>query len=98
MLQAETAAEMNTALVQALRGGGWIRTEQVARAFGAVARHVFIPDAALEDAYRNDALFTKRDADGRPVSSLSAPWLVAAMLERLGPRPGDRVLEIGSGG
>ncbi|MEU5398243.1 hypothetical protein ABZ348_02935 [Streptomyces sp. NPDC005963] len=35
---------------------------------------------------------------GGPLSSVSAPWLVAMMLERLQIRPGDRVLEVGSGG
>jgi protein-L-isoaspartate(D-aspartate) O-methyltransferase len=70
----------------------------VARAFSAVPRHLFVPDVALADAYRDDVVFTKRDADGTALSSVSAPWLVAAMLERLGPPSGGRVLEIGSGG
>lgn len=98
VLRADTSAEMNTTLVQALRDGGRIRTERISRAFEAVPRHLFVPGAALEDAYRDDAWFAKRDADGRPVSSVSAPWLVAAMLERLNPQPGGRMLEIGSGG
>ncbi len=93
------AAELNTALIETLRGKGRILTGRVARAFEEVPRHLFVPGASLEQAYRDDVVFTKRDeADGSALSSVSAPWLVAAMLERLAPQPGARVLEIGSGG
>ncbi|MFD5315926.1 methyltransferase, FxLD system [Streptomyces sp. NPDC127098] len=92
------AVDRNAALVEELRGSGQIVSERVAAAFLAVPRHRFLPGVGLQDAYRNDSVFTKRGADGKPVSSVSAPWLVATMLERLAPRPGDRVLEVGSGG
>ncbi|MBL1119191.1 methyltransferase, FxLD system [Streptomyces sp. 110] len=89
---------MNADLVKGLQTTGRITSPQVAAAFTAVPRHLFVPGVPLEDAYRDDAVFTKRDTDGKPVSSVSAPWLVATMLERLRARPGDRVLEVGSGG
>ncbi len=73
MLNTATAAEMNTAMIQALRSKGRIRTERVAQAFEAVPRHLFVPGTALEEAYRDDVVFTKRDADGTAVSSVSAP-------------------------
>ncbi|WP_052848789.1 methyltransferase, FxLD system [Streptomyces avicenniae] len=95
---AASAAELRAALVRALREARRITSPQVTEAFAAVPRHVFLPGTGLEDAYRDDAVFTKRAADGRPLSSVSAPWLVATMLERLAPRAGDRVLEVGSGG
>ncbi|MFB9322764.1 methyltransferase, FxLD system [Cryptosporangium minutisporangium] len=41
---------------------------------------------------------TRRDADGAALSSVSAAGIVAMMLTQLGVRPGDRCLEIGSGG
>ena len=95
---AETAVEMNGNLIKGLQREGRIISPDVASAFTATPRHLFLPDLPLEDAYRDDAVFTKYDPDGSLVSSVSAPWLVAAMLELLAVRPGDRVLEIGSGG
>lgn len=98
MLHIRTAAELNESLIVALRGAGHIRREHIAGAFEAVPRHVFVPGTPLDAAYRDDVVFTARDSQGRPVSSVSAPWLVAVMLERLDPQPGERILEIGSGG
>ncbi|MGV9312222.1 methyltransferase, FxLD system [Streptomyces sp. NPDC003691] len=93
-----TATALNADLVEELERSGRIVSPQVAAAFRAVRRDLFVPGIPLDDAYRDDTVFTKRDADGSPLSSVSAPWLVATMLERLGVRQGDRVLEIGSGG
>jgi protein-L-isoaspartate(D-aspartate) O-methyltransferase len=83
-------------LVQALRDEGAIRTEAVAAAMGGVPRHLFIPDAPIEAAYRNEAVRTKVER-GEAVSSASQPSIVAIMLEQLVVEPGDRVLEIGAG-
>jgi hypothetical protein len=52
---------------------------------------------AGDRAYEDEAIPTRWSTDGRPTSSSSQPAIVAAMLEQLGVRPGDRVLEIGSG-
>ena len=82
--------------MQALSDEGAIRTEPVAAATGAVPGHLFIPDAPLEIAYRNEAVRTKVER-GEAVSSASQPSIVAIMLEQLGVEPGDRVLEIGAG-
>ena len=54
------------------------------------------PDA-LEIIYSDRPLVTELDAEGRPISSTSQPWLVARMLELLELAPGMRVLEIGAG-
>lgn len=87
------AVALCESLVKGLRHGGRISSAAVAAAFGAVGRHLFVPGVPLEDASRDDVVFTKRDVDGSPLSSVSAPWLVATMLERLEVRPGDRALE-----
>ncbi|SEG97164.1 protein-L-isoaspartate(D-aspartate) O-methyltransferase [Nonomuraea solani] len=71
--------------------------EPVAAAMLAVPRHVFVPGVAPEDAYRDEPIVTKRDDEGRPISSSSQPAIMAIMLGQLGVEPGHRVLEIGAG-
>jgi protein-L-isoaspartate(D-aspartate) O-methyltransferase len=102
----ETGTNGDAAAADALRSGlvdqlcelGALRTERVADAVRGVARHVFLPGVPLEVAYANDAVVTKRDERGVALSSVSAPRLVALMLEQLQVEPGHHVLEIGSGG
>jgi protein-L-isoaspartate(D-aspartate) O-methyltransferase len=95
---AAAADALRPALVDQLRELGAIRTERVADVFRAVTRHVFLPGVPLEVAHANDAVVTKRDERGVALSSVSAPQLVAMMLEQLRVEPGHHVLEIGSGG
>jgi protein-L-isoaspartate(D-aspartate) O-methyltransferase len=92
------ACALREALVGELRGQGHIRTERVAQAFRAVPRHLFAPEVSLDEAYANDVVRTKRDERGVTISSVSAPWLQAMMLEQAELHPGTRCLEIGSGG
>jgi protein-L-isoaspartate(D-aspartate) O-methyltransferase len=96
----KSSEALRAALVAALRDGGWVRTDEVARAVLAVPREAFLPgDVPLEDAYAVDrSVVTRRDEHGVPVSSVSAGYIQAAMLEQAGLKPGNRVLEIGSGG
>ena len=89
---------LRDALVEDLRGQGVVRSAEVAAAFAAVPRHLFAPEVPLAQAYANDVVITKRDERGMAISSVSAPWLQATMLEQAGLRPGMRCLEIGSGG
>ncbi len=74
-----------------------VRPGAVEDAMRSVARHVFVPGAALEEAYGSGPVVTHRDSEGIAVSSVSAPGVVGGMLEQLGARPGDRVLEVGAG-
>ena len=88
-------------LVDRLEEKGAIRSDAVRSAFLAVPRERFLPDVVsgrgLEAVYRDEAIITKRDPRGLPLSSSSQPSLMARMLELLALRPGDRVLEIGVG-
>jgi protein-L-isoaspartate(D-aspartate) O-methyltransferase len=74
----------------------------VAEAFIAVPREAFVPEwvprVGLAGIYRPEISFaTKTDHTGQPVSSSSAPSIMAPMLQALDLRPGHRVLEIGAG-
>jgi len=74
-----------------------IGSERVAAALHAVPRHLFLPGQRPEAAYRDDAIVTKRDEAGQPISSSSQPAIMAIMLDQLDLAPGHRVLEIGAG-
>jgi protein-L-isoaspartate(D-aspartate) O-methyltransferase len=63
----------------------------VLRAMRAVPRHEFIPAASRADAYSDQPL---------PIGhgqTISQPYIVALMSELAAVKPGDRVLEIGTG-
>jgi protein-L-isoaspartate(D-aspartate) O-methyltransferase len=87
-------------LVERLKATGRIRSSAVEEAVRKVARERFMPaGTALEVAYGlDDAVVTKRDPHGIPISSVSGAAIQAIMLEQAGLRPGMNVLEIGSGG
>jgi protein-L-isoaspartate(D-aspartate) O-methyltransferase len=74
-----------------------ISSSRVAAALRDVPRHLFLPGLPPETAYRDDAIVTKRDAGGQPISSSSQPAIMAIMLDQLDLAPGLRVLEIGAG-
>ena len=77
-------------LVEALRAQG-IRDERVLAAIAAVPRHAFVGPAFQSRAYADEAL---------PIGlgqTISQPMTVAVMTELLDVRPGDRVLEVGTG-
>lgn len=68
-----------------------IKDERVLAAMGNVPREKFIPADARADAYEDGPLPIGHD------QTISQPYIVAFMTEQLGPKPSDRVLEIGSG-
>ena len=103
--------DLRRRFVEQLRRNGAPMTPELAAAFAAVPREVFVADgfqrrdgswarrgaAGFRAAvYRDDVLVTKID-NRVAVSSSSQPSLMAIMLDALAVRPGDRVLEIGAG-
>lgn len=69
----------------------------VASSFTPVTFDPRRPDLGLlRMIYTNQALVTRFE-EGCPVSSSSEPAVMAVMLEALAVRPGDRVLEVGTG-
>ncbi|MEV0131413.1 methyltransferase, FxLD system [Dactylosporangium sp. NPDC050688] len=94
------AQQLRQRLVAVLTAKGAITTDAVADAMLAVPREAFAPAGTdLTDVYAaHSAVVTKRGPDGSAMSSVSAAWLQARMLELARIGPGSRVLEIGCGG
>lgn len=100
--KARSSGSLRREMVSALVSSGAIKSPAVRRAFLAEPRERYVPEIAerdgLEAVYRpGAALVTARDRRGLPVSSSSAPGIMAPMLEALELRPGLRALEIGAG-
>ena len=68
-----------------------IKDERVLAAMAKVPREEFVPADQRADAYQDGPLPIGYD------QTISQPYIVAFMTEQLRPKPGDRVLEIGSG-
>ncbi len=85
-------------MLESLIAAGHVHASSVRRALDRVARHEFVPEVSLSEAYApTDAVVIKRDDTGAAVSSASAPNIVAVMLDQAEVAPGHRVLEIGTG-
>jgi protein-L-isoaspartate(D-aspartate) O-methyltransferase len=84
-------ADERARMVAQLEHGYRVRDRQVLAAMLAVPRHEFVPAARRALAYADHPL---------PIGhaqTISQPYIVAFMTEHLGVRPGDKVLEIGTG-
>lgn len=77
-------------LVKKLRLKG-IQDDRVLEAIGRVPRHAFFDDALLIHAYEDKAFPI---GEGQTISQ---PYTVAFQTEKLMVKPGDKVLEIGTG-
>lgn len=85
------AARRHMVELQLESAGRDIRHPGVLRVMGAVPRHEFVPESQREAAYADRPL---------PIGhgqTISQPYVVAFMTERLDPRPTDKILEIGTG-
>jgi protein-L-isoaspartate(D-aspartate) O-methyltransferase len=87
---ANFAAQRQRMVEQQLKPRG-IKDERVLAAMAKVPREEFIPADTRADAYEDGPLPIGYD------QTISQPYIVAFMTEQLGPRPSERVLEIGSG-
>ncbi|MBV9206030.1 MAG: methyltransferase, FxLD system, partial [Actinobacteria bacterium] len=89
--------QLRERLVSQVMQASGVRDERIATALRDVPRHLFLPHLPPEDAYLDDAIVTKRNAAGQPISSSSQPAIMAIMLDQLALAPGQRVLEVGAG-
>jgi protein-L-isoaspartate(D-aspartate) O-methyltransferase len=86
----DPAAARAAMVARQLRARG-IEDERVLSAMATIPREAFLDDRQRNYAYADEAL---------PIESgqtISQPYVVARMTELLAPRPGDRILEIGTG-
>ena len=79
------------ALIDSLIKEGWLKTPRIIKAFREVKRVDFLPKEIKDLAELNEALSIGYG------QTISQPLVVAFMLELLQPKPGEKILDIGSG-
>src|SRR5947209_19051618 len=89
--QAMDFAAERTRMVERLVRSRYIQDSRVRDAFLTVPREAFVRPADANDAYADVPLPIGRG------QTISAPSMIAIMLEEAQLAPGDRVLEIGTG-
>jgi protein-L-isoaspartate(D-aspartate) O-methyltransferase len=97
-----SADELREEMVTTLVEKNAVRSPEIIRALRAVPRHLVEGPAGRVDVERVYDAFNvtlkKTGSDGVSISSVSAPQIQAYQLEQAQVRPGQRVLEVGSGG
>lgn len=88
---ADTFQEQRQLMVTRDLKGRGIRDRQVLAAMGKIPRHLLVEERYRKDAYADHPLPI---GEGQTISQ---PHVVALMTEALRLKPGDRVLEIGTG-
>lgn len=85
------ANEKKKTLIQELEQNRYLQSQPVKKAFKKISREQFIPEQLREHAYVDMPLFI---GNGQ---TISAPHMIAIMIEELELKPGLKVLEIGTG-
>jgi protein-L-isoaspartate(D-aspartate) O-methyltransferase len=78
-------------LIDSLISNNWLKTPRIIKAFKKIKRKDFLPSDIKTLSEINEAL---------PIGwsqTISQPLVVAFMLEKLQPKPGEKILDIGSG-
>ena len=82
--------EERTEMIGLLTDRG-ITDPELLRAMAAVPRHLFVPEPFTTRSYEDSALPIGKD------QTISQPYTVAFMTQALGIRPGQKILEVGTG-
>ncbi|NLP05165.1 protein-L-isoaspartate(D-aspartate) O-methyltransferase, partial [Candidatus Fermentibacteria bacterium] len=90
-MAAEEHFDLRSAMVEQQIAARGIRDPLLLRAMEKVPRHVFVPGADARTAYGD---FPVPIGSGQTISQ---PFIIALMIHMTGLRPGDRVLEVGTG-
>lgn len=77
-------------MLELLRDRG-ITDQTLLRAMKHVKRHLFVPEPFTNRSYEDSALPIGKQ------QTISQPYTVAFMTQALGVKPGDRILEVGTG-
>lgn len=91
MSDTETHRRARETMVDRLVSSGRIERDSTAAAMRAVPRHAFVPEERRSAAYHDRPLPIDQG------QTISAPHMVASMVDLLALEPGERVLEIGTG-
>lgn len=78
-------------LIDSLIKEGWLKTPRIIEAFREIKRFDFLPQEIKDLAELNEALSIGYG------QTISQPLVVAFMLELLQPKPGEKILDVGSG-
>ena len=81
----------NKQLIGEIRLAGYLKSKALEKALQETMRHLFVPKRMGEHAYRDEPLPI---GEGQTISQ---PSTVVAMTEALDVKPGQKILEIGSG-
>lgn len=85
-------------LIESLISNGYLKTPRIIKAFRAIKRLDFLPGYLVQGNTNLESLADLNEA--LPIGhgqTISQPAVVAFMLELLDPRPGNNILDIGSG-
>jgi protein-L-isoaspartate(D-aspartate) O-methyltransferase len=89
--------ELRDLMVDKLKQRGLELEPAIEEAFRTIPREAFLPEIPLERVYSGDAIVTKQDEEGYPISSSSEVGIMIAMARLLDVVPGQRILEVGAG-
>lgn len=78
-------------LVNDLKNIGVLKTPEIIKAFLKIDRVDFLPENLKNLAYLDEALPIGQN------QTISQPYTVAFMLELLEPKPGDKIMDVGTG-
>jgi len=88
---------MNSSLISRLIEKGYLKDELIIKAFKEIKRTDFVPEEIVKSKGKDFIANYNAPLSIGYGQTISQPLTVAFMLELLQPKPGDKILDIGSG-